>query len=405
MVQLVRKFAFPNFIVSRKMFVSSRIQKKRVFSMPGLYLHIPFCKTRCAYCDFFSTTCGGGQRAEFVRALCRELALRREEARGEVLSTVYFGGGTPSQLSAEEVRSIFCAIRENYVLCPDAEITMEVNPDDVTEEYISALRAAGVNRISMGVQTFQEELLRVINRRHTAEQARSAVRIIRSAGIDNISIDLIYGLPGQTLAMWECDVQAAIGLKPTHISAYALSYEEGTPLYARLLKGEICETDEEVSLAMYRHLISSLEKAGFLHYEISNFALPGFRSRHNSSYWTGIPYIGVGPGAHSYDGACRRANLPDLKAYVEANGDAPCEMEKLSEDERFNESLMLSLRTREGLDLDRLKKNFGREKTEWLLSSAEKFLRSTALERTPTHLRLTPSGIFLSDAILRDLFV
>ncbi len=373
--------------------------------MPGLYLHIPFCKTRCAYCDFFSTTCGEAQRAEFVRVLCREIALRREEARGEALSTVYFGGGTPSQLSAEEVRSIFGAIRENYALSPDAEITMEVNPDDVTEEYVSALRALGTNRISMGVQTFQEELLRVINRRHTAEQARSAVRTIRSAGIDNISIDLIYGLPGQTLPVWECDVQEALGLKPTHISAYALSYEDGTPLYERLLKGEICETDEEVSLAMYRHLIASLEKAGFLHYEISNFALPGFHSRHNSSYWTGIPYIGVGPGAHSYDGIHRRANHPDLRAYTEAKGNAPCEMEMLSADERFNESLMLSLRTHEGIDLSLLEKNFGREKTNRVLSSAEKFLRSAALERTPTHLRLTPSGIFLSYAILMELFL
>ncbi len=373
--------------------------------MRGLYLHIPFCKSRCAYCDFFSTTKGEAVRSAFVDALCRELVLRRSYAGGAPVATVYFGGGTPSQLPAEDVARILGVLREHYTIVPEAEVTMEVNPDDVTPDYMEVVKRAGVNRISMGVQTFCDRLLRVINRRHTAQQARDAVRIIRNAGIDNVSIDLIYGLPGQTMAEWKNDVAEALRLSPSHISAYALSFEDGTPLSRMLEAGVVKEADEELSLAMYQDLMAALREAGFEHYEISNFALPGFRSRHNSSYWTGVPYLGVGPGAHSFDGVSRRENLPELEAYICANGDAPFEEERLTEDDAYNEMLMLGLRTSDGVNLAAVEARFGAARLQELLKAVVPIVADGQLVVEQGCLRQTADGIFLSDAILRSLFV
>ncbi len=358
-------------------------------------------------------------RSSFVNALCRELARRKDYAGAPVpLSTIYFGGGTPSQLTAQQMEQIFCAIRDNYIISSDAEVTMELNPDDVTDAYIRAIKASGVNRISMGVQTFSDRLLRFINRRHDARQAKAAVGIVHSAGITNVSLDLIYGLPGQTFEDWQNDVEEVLKLQPTHISAYALSYEEGTLLYERLLQGEISEADEELSLAMYQHLITRLESAGFVHYEISNFSLPGYHSRHNSSYWTASPYLGVGPGAHSFDGVSRRANLPDLQHYISAlsaseaqssslqvqQTDAPHEVETLSLVERHNEFLMLSLRTGKGINLREMEEKFGADKLQHFLSMSQPYIEAQNLERVGDYVRLTRSGIFLSDAIISDFF-
>ncbi len=401
----------------------------------GLYIHIPFCKRRCAYCDFYSTTEGDLVRSSFVNALCRELRQRRDYAGTARLSTIYFGGGTPSQLSGDELSRIFRCIWENYTIEEGAEVTMEVNPDDIVPpaggvaDYatdtapkcdVGLLKDLGINRISMGVQSFHDHHLLAINRRHTAAQARKAVSAIRKAGMENISLDLIYALPGQTLKEWESDVEDVLRLRPRHISAYALSYEEGTPLYDRLLRGEIEEADDELSLTMYRHLIERLENAGFEHYEISNFALPAFRSCHNSSYWTGAAYQGVGPGAHSFDGkSLRRANLPDLHHYISALdcdlpsgsslpvecADAPHELEQLSSADLYNEFVMLSLRTKDGICLKQFEEIFGKAHLQNLQVSARPFLDDKKMEHVDGRLRLTRSGIFLSDAIIRELLI
>ena len=256
--------------------------------MAGIYLHIPFCKTRCIYCDFYSTT-RSELKTRYVRALCRELAMRKDYLKGEDIETVYFGGGTPSQLEKEDFEQIFDTIRTHYGLSHCQEITLEANPDDLTSEYLKMLSSLPFNRISMGIQTFDDPTLKLLKRRHNAHTAIEAVHRCREAGFQNISIDLIYGLPGENKERWENDLRQAISLNVEHISAYHLIYEEDTPIYNMLKQHQISEVDEDSSLDFFTLLIEHLQKAGFEHYEISNFCRPGKYSRHNSSCWKGIP--------------------------------------------------------------------------------------------------------------------
>ena len=378
--------------------------------MAGIYIHIPFCRSRCIYCDFYSTTLGRDTMISYAHALEQEMHRRRQYIKGTRVHTLYIGGGTPSLLPTEVLQGIFSSVDACFCLDDDAEVTIEANPDDVTPAWMESIRQTPVNRISMGAQTFSDRLLRFLGRRHDSRQTVNAVLACREAGITNISLDLIYGLPGQTMHDWQSDVEQALSLGITHLSAYALSYEEGTPLDKMLHKGDIQETDEELSRQMYNHLIAATRQAGFLHYEISNFALPGFHSRHNSSYWQGIPYLGLGAGAHSYDGLrTRRANLSDIKSYIAAcndtpheggsTGDVPHETEVLSNDERYDEFIMTRLRTSSGIPLDELPS----DDRNYCLEQAAPHLAKNLLEVRNGHLCLTQEGIFTSNNIISDL--
>lgn len=373
-------------------------------NMAGLYIHIPFCKTRCIYCGFYSSTSSTFQD-DYVDALCRELALRTDYLKGEPVDTIYLGGGTPSQLTIPQLERIFECIYKLYTVRKTAEITLEGNPDDMTPAYVSALRDLPVNRISMGVQTFDDEKLRFLHRRHTSDEAIQAVDNCSNAGFSNLSIDLIYGLPEETETVWMEDVEKAISLKVPHLSAYCLMFEEGTPLFRLLQSGQVKEESDEQNLRYYTYLMDRLWKAGYEHYEISNFCLPGTYSRHNSSYWSGRNYLGCGASAHSYDGESRQWNIASLTAYIHSinEGIVPCEREELSFTERYNDMIVTRLRTMKGLDLSELKQVFGRDIQDYCLKNARLSLEDGNLEIVNNHLRLTRQGIFISDDIMSDL--
>ena len=371
--------------------------------MAGLYIHIPFCKRRCIYCDFFSTTCSE-KIPTYVDALCKELDIRKDYVDEEI-ETIYFGGGTPSQLSIEELENIFHHIYNIYKVKEDAEITLEANPDDLTSDYVEQLRRLPVNRLSMGIQTFHEETLRLLHRRHSASQAIEAYHRCREAGFHNISIDLMYGLPGETLDRWENDLHQALELHPEHISAYHLIYEEGTALWKLKEEHQVAEADEDVSLQFFSTLIERLTEAGYQHYEISNFSLPGLHSRHNSSYWLGKKYIGCGPSAHSYNGTSRQWNIASLDAYISnmENGEPCFEVEELDLYTRYNDFIITRIRTHWGLPLSHLQAEFGDELYRYCLRMARPHIEQGMLQIQENTLRLTRRGIFISDGIMSDL--
>ena len=342
------------------------------------------------------------EAARYVKAVCRELELRSGYLSGAPVSTVYFGGGTPSRLTPEQIGQIINCIQNTLSLNNLEELTVECNPDDVTPQYVTALRALGVNRISMGVQTFSDEMLRFLHRRHTAAQALDAVRVCRESGITNISIDLMYGLPGQTLDMFRADLRTALSANVQHISSYCLSYEENTPLQALRDQGKLTPADDELCSQMYTLMCDTLREGGFDHYEISNFCRPGYHSRHNSSYWDGTPYLGVGAGAHSYNGTTRQWNPDDLDAYMAGieHGSPVYETEKLTPTDLYNEKLMLSLRTARGLDLQTLPA----QDSLSVLQSAENLISKALLLYDNHHLRIPESQMFISDSIISTLF-
>ena len=373
--------------------------------MPGLYLHIPFCKSRCLYCDFYSTTHSGLQQ-EYVQALCRELELRQDELQGQPLHTIYLGGGTPSQLTLPQLEELFDTIYRLYPTGEVEEVTLEVNPDDITLPYAQTLKQLPINRISMGIQTFHDPLLKLLNRRHTSAQALQSIDTLRQAGFCNLSIDLMYGLPGQTDEMWQQDLAQATALQAEHLSAYHLTYEEGTPLYRLLQAGQVQEADEDTSIRLFNRLCDTLSAAGYQHYEISNFCLPGRHSRHNSSYWQGIPYLGCGAAAHSYNGSDRRSwNTASLTGYIAAirQGRLPQEIEVLDAETRYNEWVMTRLRTRNGIYLPALEQAFGSTFLNECLRQARPYLKEQKLELTDQYLRLTREGILTSDSIICNL--
>ena len=374
--------------------------------MAGIYIHVPFCSSRCIYCDFYSTTQGVEMRSAYVQALCREMEVRKHELNNEVIQTIYFGGGTPSLLALDQIGKLMQAIRANFDISPTAEITLESNPDDVTLSLAEGWIALGFNRVSLGLQTFNDQILRLLRRRHTASTAKHAVKTLREAGFKNLTLDLIYGLPNQTFDIWKDDVQQLLALSVNHLSAYALSYEPGTALTKMRDRGEIREADEEMIRKMYLYLIEQSEAAGYKHYEISNFALPGYESRHNSSYWSGVPYIGLGPGAHSYDGKSkRRANDPDLLSYIKQADDAPCSFEYLDAVQLYEEYLLTGLRTSRGISLSYVLENFGKKIFNRMLCLAKSHLAKGALRECDDHYILTLEGILISDYIISDLML
>ena len=361
-----------------------------------IYIHVPFCKSRCYYCDFFSSV-RADLTESYVDALCAEAASRRDEMERACADTVYLGGGTPSQLTGVQLRRIFDALPE---VCEGAEVTIEVNPDDVTDEFVSGLQGTPVNRVSMGVRSLDDDVLVKINRRHRSADAVRAVNMLREAGYVNLSLDLMYGLPVQTMEKWQRDVDGVLALDVPHLSAYSLQWEEGTVLTRMRDRGEVQEADEETSLAMYRYLVDSTRKCGMEHYEISNFCKPGMYSRHNSGYWREEPYVGLGPGAHSYDGhRVRRSNNACLEDYCA--GRVMYAEEHLTDDELYDEMIMKRLRTSAGICVDEVPA----EHVEYMLRMAERHIRSGRMVLEDGRLRLSSEGIFVSNDIMSDLML
>ena len=364
--------------------------------MSGIYAHIPFCKSRCIYCGFYSTTLLSLQD-EYVDAMLRELDCRKDYLSGEPVKTIYIGGGTPSMLSDKNL-SRLCKCLKEFAGENLEEFTVECNPDDVTPELASLLYSLGVNRVSMGAQTFSNERLAFIHRRHKAHQVEEAVNKLRNAGITNISIDLMFGFPDETVENWKSDIEQALSLGVQHISAYSLMYEEGTPLYKLLESEKIKEVSEDTSLEMYNTLINLLTAAGYEHYEISNFALPGYCSKHNSSYWKRIPYLGIGAAAHSYNLTSRQWNVSDVKLYIKGDNIVEdCEL--LDATEQYNDLITTALRTREGIDLGTLSET----DFHYLTKAANKSIEQGNLIIENNHLHLTRKGLFISDAVMVEL--
>lgn len=373
--------------------------------MAGIYIHIPFCKSRCAYCDFCSSTYPYPTRHAYTDALIAEIRARSQHSTSDVFRTIYLGGGTPSVLNDTDLGRIFHALHDNYAIAPDAEVTLEANPDDVSAMRVHTWQAMGVNRLSMGVQSLDDTMLQALGRRHTAHQAVEAVDAAVAAGLHNVSIDLMYGLPGLSLTAWESTLAEALALPVTHLSAYCLSVEDGTPIAASIARGDLTLPDDETCEAQYRILVSKTREAGFTHYEISNFARPGFPSRHNSAYWDGTPYVGLGAAAHSYDGNTRRANTTDIHHYTTSAGNPPFVTETLSVRDRINEAIFLGLRTCEGIDTKMFAKRFGADALRRLSFDAAPAISRGLLRQSPERLTLTEHGVFVSDDVISDLIL
>ncbi|WP_068701532.1 radical SAM family heme chaperone HemW [Paludibacter jiangxiensis] len=371
--------------------------------MAGLYIHIPFCKSRCSYCDFHS----GVQLTlldRFEDALCTELTSRVSYLKNDPLETIYFGGGTPSLLSTEHLSAIFESIQSHWDISSCNEITLEANPDDLSEEQLKELSELPINRLSIGIQSFNDNELKLLRRRHTAQQAVDAVKRAQKY-FSNISIDLMYGLPEQTISSWENTISEALALNIQHVSAYHLTYEEGTLLERKRREGRILPVLEEESVTMYRLLQRKLKEKGIEQYEISNFAIPGFHSRHNSSYWEGIRYLGIGPSAHSFDGESRQWNIANTLQYITGieQGTPHFEKEVLSETDKYNEMIMISLRTTNGISLERVEKEFGTNTKKELIKQSARFIDAGIMLLEKNRLHLSSEGLFLSDGIITDL--
>ncbi|MBI9061081.1 MAG: radical SAM family heme chaperone HemW [Marinilabiliaceae bacterium] len=373
--------------------------------MAGIYIHVPFCYSRCSYCDFYKTT-DQSLKHEYIKAICKEIELNSQFFLNNVVNTLYFGGGTPSTLSCNELAIIFEKLKKSSDNFSPAEITMEVNPDDVTDAYVEELVVLGVNRISMGIQSFSDDHLRKMNRRHNSSQAIDAIRILKSHGIKNISIDLIYGLPYMSFDQWKSNVQKALDLDVAHVSAYHLTFEKGTPYYDYLKKGIFKEIEEDDSVRQFDYLVKEMEQNGFINYEISNFCKPFSQSHHNSNYWTGEKYLGLGPSAHSFDGNKRLWNFCDLQKYCAfvQNGGVYFEEEELTRIDRYNELVMLGLRTKEGIDVNRLKAILNTELNVYFQDEIRNQIEHGNIQIVDNYYRVTDDKRFITDRIISELF-
>jgi oxygen-independent coproporphyrinogen-3 oxidase len=374
--------------------------------MAGIYIHIPFCKQACHYCDFHFST-NQETRSELVQAILKEIEIQKDYLRGEAIQTIYFGGGTPSVLEARELHSILDSIRSTHVVLEGAEVTLEANPDDLNLSKLKELSRLGINRLSIGIQSFHPEMLTFLNRVHDSNTAIKSFNEARDAGFKNISIDLIYALPNESETQWRDDINQAIALQPDHLSCYALTIEEKTVFGRWSAAGKLKATDDETAARHLEILMDELEREGFEHYEISNFAKPGFYSKHNSSYWRQKKYLGIGPSAHSYNGVSRQFNVNNNNLYIRSlkNDGIAFEKEELSQENMINEYILTTLRTQWGTDLKKLKQDFGYdlliENTDYLSSI---FKNKLAILETDV-LRLTRKGKLLADKISSDLFV
>lgn len=372
--------------------------------MSGIYIHIPFCKQACHYCDFhFSTSLK--KKEEMVQALAKEIRLRKAEFADETVETIYFGGGTPSILEVSDLRMLIDEIYTNYAVAKNPEITVEANPDDLSEARIITLSENKINRLSIGIQSFYEEDLKLMNRAHNAEEAKKCLEIATKY-FDNITADLIYGIPGLTNEKWLQNIQTLLDLKIPHISSYALTVEPKTALQKFIKQGTVPQPDDAVAHEQFLMLVDILEANGFVHYELSNFGKPGYFSKNNSAYWLGKKYLGIGPSAHSYDGTNRSWNIANNSLYLKslAENRLPSEIETLTETDRYNEYIMTGLRTVWGVSLERIKAEFGENMLQYLLQNAERYLKDEKLILENNILRTTKKGKFFCDGIASDLF-
>ncbi len=369
----------------------------------ALYIHVPFCAAKCRYCDFYSLASATPDAGQFLRAMAAEMKFYSPRL-SRPLASVFIGGGTPTVLDTEALARLL-AIPGEFV-GPETEFSVEANPGTIDESRVDALVDAGVNRVNLGVQSFQDDELRLLGRIHSPAQACDAFATLRRAGLTNVGLDLIYGIPGQDLATWQRSVAEALALRPEHLSCYALSFEEGTPLYRDLQAGLVDEMDDARQEACWRHVISAAAEAGLDHYEISNFARPGRQCRHNLTYWHNLPYIGLGPAAASYDRGIRRTNTPDLPAYVAAIASgraAPAEKEQLIGRQAMAEHLMLSLRLTQGVDLQQFKRRHGQDAQDVFPKAIARFTQTGGLVISGGHLRIPISAMFVSNEILVDI--
>jgi oxygen-independent coproporphyrinogen-3 oxidase len=372
--------------------------------MSGIYIHIPFCKQACHYCDFhFSTSMK--KKDDMVLALAREIALRKNEFQNDVIETIYFGGGTPSVLSNKEINFLIDEVYKNYKVVGNPEITLEANPDDLSAERIIELSKSPINRLSIGVQSFYEEDLKMMNRAHNSAEAKKCLEE-STKYFDNISLDLIYGIPGLTDEMWQKNIETALSFGIPHISSYALTVEPKTALRKLIDTGKIAEPQDEVASNHFMILVDTLQKNGFIHYELSNFGKENYFSRNNSAYWLGKKYIGIGPSAHSYDGEKRGWNIANNSLYLKSIQEniLPIETEILSQSDRYNEYIMTGLRTIWGVSLERIEKEFGSEYLDYLKKQMQKFVNDDLLSVENNILKPTSKGKFLTDGIASDLF-
>lgn len=374
--------------------------------MAGIYIHIPFCKTLCSYCDFYHVVSRTDNRA-FIDALVKESAIRREYIGNEIISTIYIGGGTPSLLSVKEIQSILDNIRKLYSVEENCEITMEMNPDDIGKDYLNDLKNSDVNRISLGIQSWRDSDLRLLNRRHNVAQAVYALEETIKTGFKNVTIDLIYGIPGLASQDWSSNLDFSFSFDIKHLSAYHLTIEPGTVFGKMKEKGLLSEIEEEESNTQFHILIDKAESAGFVHYEISNFGKPGFFSMHNSNYWKQVNYLGLGPSAHSFNGYSRQWNVRDVKKYIKAvnSGSLLFEREELDKRTRFNEYIMTSLRTMWGIDLDYVERTFDKEGYDYIVNLAGKFIDYGLMKPDKKTLMLTNQGKMISDNVISELML
>lgn len=372
--------------------------------MAGIYLHIPFCKQACTYCNFhFSTSLR--HKDDLLAAMRREIIAEKEYLGGETVETIYFGGGTPSILDISDLGFLISDLRENYSVSSNTEVTLEANPDDITIEKLQAWKALGINRLSIGVQSFFEEELRWMNRAHDAQQAIGNLQLARSE-FDNITMDLIYGSPLLTDEMWKQNVDRAIALGIPHLSCYALTVEEKTPLHKNVSQQKTLDVDNDKQARQFLLLMQWLRQASYEHYEVSNFAKPGFRSRHNSAYWKGAMYLGIGPSAHSFNGTERRWNVANNAIYTKAMNEAvpQRETEMLTSTQQLNETVMISLRTMEGLDLSKIENTWGESERLRLQKELVKYIDNSLVRIDDGHAQLTDEGMLRADRIAADLF-
>ncbi|NUY80659.1 radical SAM family heme chaperone HemW [Flavobacterium sp. MAH-1] len=372
--------------------------------MSGIYIHIPFCKQACHYCDFHFST-NFKKKDDMVAALAKELVLRKHEFTDQKVGTIYFGGGTPSVLSASEINFLIETVYRHFDVSDNPEITLEANPDDLSDEKILELSESKVNRLSIGIQSFYDEDLKMMNRAHNSAEAEKSLAEA-AKHFDNITIDLIYGIPGMDDERWKTNIKTALSFGIPHVSAYALTVEPKTALKKMIAEGKVNAPKDEVAERHFRILTESLNHNGFVHYELSNFGKPGYFSRNNSAYWLGKKYLGIGPSAHSFDGKSRSWNVANNSLYLKgiASGELPSETEFLSEKDRYNEYVMTGLRTIWGISLEKVEQDFGSDFKGYLLREAQNFLSEGLLSLENDVLKATPKGKFLTDGIASDLF-
>ena len=373
--------------------------------MSGIYIHIPFCKQACHYCDFhFSTSMK--KKEEMVLALAKEIELRKDEFEKEEVETIYFGGGTPSVLSIDDIRFLINSVYQNYNVIENPEITLEANPDDLDEETILQFANSPINRLSIGVQSFFEDDLQLMNRAHNSEEAKRCLAVA-TQHFDNISIDLIYGMPNMSNEKWLKNIETALSFNVPHISSYALTVEPKTALYKMIKTGLIPNLDDDLAQQHFHILIDKLQENGFVHYELSNFGKLNYFSKNNTAYWLGKKYIGIGPSSHSFNGESRSWNVSNNSMYLKAIADnkVPSEIEILSKTDQYNEYIMTGLRTIWGVSLDKIETEFGSSYLEYLHQQAEKYISDNLLTVENNILKTTKKGKFLSDGIASDLFL